>query len=244
VTIEAPAPARPIGGLYDRRFYTFMAIAAAVVVYVAFSPTYYLRAKFIPAPLPLYLQVHGLFFTAWIVFFIVQTTLISAQRIDLHRKLGWVGAGLAFMMVIVGTNAGITSMRDNAPAQGDAALSFLTTPLFSMAAFAALVGAAIQLRRDSQAHKRLMVLATISILDAAVARLPFEILRSTTWAYLPATDLFLVAAITYDAVTRRRVHPAYIWGGLFLVIEQALRIPIGETDAWKTVAKMIIGVEP
>jgi hypothetical protein len=241
VTIEAPAPSRPIGGLYDRRFYTFMAIAAAAVVYVAFSPTYFLRAKFIPEPLPLYLQVHGLFFTAWIVFFIIQTTLVSARRIDLHRTLGWVGAALALVMVIVGTSAGITSMQNNVAAQGDAALSFLTTPLLSMVAFAAFVGTAIQLRRDSQAHKRLMVLATISILDAAVARLPFEILRSTTWAYLPATDLFLLAAIIYDAVTRRRVHPAYIWGGLFLVIEQALRIPIGETEAWKAVARVIMG---
>ena len=85
-------------------------------------------------------------------------------------------------MVIVGTTAGIVSMRRQVEAgNGDQAIAFLTTPLFSMVAFALLVSAAIRLRRDPQTHKRLMLLATISILDAAVARLPFEFLRTSTW---------------------------------------------------------------
>jgi hypothetical protein len=110
-----------------------------------------------------------------------------------------------------------------------------------MVAFAALVGAAIALRRDSQSHKRLMLLATLSILDAAVARLPFDFLRSSSWTYLPTTDVLLVVAMLYDVASRRTVHQAYIWGGLLLVIEQALRIPVGNTAAWQSIARAIIG---
>lgn len=241
MTIEAPALARPIGGLYDRQFYTGMALAAAVVVFVGFAPTFYLRANDQSTSLPTYLQVHGVLFTTWIALFIAQTSLVAARRTDVHRKLGWATAALAAVMVIVGTTAGIVSMQGHFPDQGDAALSFLTTPLFSMVAFATLVGAAIRFRRDPQMHKRLMILATISILDAAVARLPFAFLRSSSWNYLPTTDLFLVAVILYDVVSRRSVHRAYVWGGLLLVVEQALRIPVGETEAWKTIAGMIIG---
>ena len=241
MTIEAPALARPLGGLYDRQFYTGMALAAAVVVFVGFAPTFYLRANDQPTSLPTYLQVHGVLFTTWIALFIAQTSLVAARRTDLHRRLGWVTAALAVVMVVVGTNAGVTAMRGRLPEQGDAALSFLTTPLFSMVAFATLVGAAIRFRRDPQTHKRLMTLATISILDAAVARLPFAFLRSSSWNYLPTTDVFLLAALLYDLASRRRVHPAYLWGGLVLVVEQSLRIPIGETEAWKTIARMIIG---
>jgi hypothetical protein len=241
MTIEAPALARPAGGLYDRQFYTGMALAAAVVVFVGFAPTFYLRANDQSASLPTYLQVHGVLFTTWIALFIAQTSLVAARRTDLHRRLGWVTAALAVVMIVVGTNAGVTAMRGRLPDQGDAALSFLTTPLFSMVAFATLVGAAIRFRRDPQTHKRLMTLATISILDAAVARLPFAFLRSSSWNYLPTTDVFLLAALLYDLASRRRVHPAYLWGGLVLVIEQSLRIPIGETEAWKTIARMIIG---
>jgi hypothetical protein len=86
-----------------------------------------------------------------------------------------------------------------------------------------------------------MLLATISILDAAVARLPFEILKTSTWNYLPLTDLFLATAIAYDLLSRRRVDQAYIWGGLLLVVEQALRIPVGDTQAWQSFARAIIG---
>jgi hypothetical protein len=103
------------------------------------------------------------------------------------------------------------------------------------------VGAAIVRRRDSQAHKRLMLLATISILDAAVARLPLEFLRTSNWNYLPATDVFLLTAVLYDVASRRSVHRAYVWGGLVLIAEQALRIPVGETAAWQTLAAAIIG---
>jgi hypothetical protein len=103
------------------------------------------------------------------------------------------------------------------------------------------VAAAISRRRDGQTHKRLMLLATLSILDAAVARLPFEIVRASAWAYLPATDVLLIVAILYDVASRRTVHRVYIWGGLLLVIEQALRIPVGATAAWQAIARVLIG---
>jgi hypothetical protein len=242
MTIEAPALRGPAAAFSDRRFYMGLALAAAAIVYVGFSPSYFHRTQFQSTPLPTYLHVHGFLFTMWIALFIVQTTLVAARRTNVHRRLGWVTAGLAVAMVVAGTTAGILSMRIQVEAGNvDQALAFLTTPLFSMVMFAGLVAAAIARRRDPQTHKRLMVLATISILDAAVARLPFAFLRSSTWIYLPVTDVFLAAAILYDVVQRRSVHPAYIWGGLLLVIEQALRIPVGETEAWKGFARLIIG---
>jgi hypothetical protein len=240
--IEAPALPRQLGARYDRQFYTGMAIAAAVVVFVGFAPTYFLRASYQATPLPAYLQVHGFLFTTWVALFIAQTSLVAARRTNVHRRVGWATAALAGVMVVVGTTAGVWSMRRQVEAGfAQQAQVFLTTPLFSMVAFAAFVAAAIKLRRDSQTHKRLMLLATISILDAAVARLPLEVLRTSSWAYLPATDILLAAAILYDVMSRRTVHQAYVWGGLLLVTEQALRIPVGETAAWQAIARSIIG---
>ena len=243
MTVEAPALVRPFGARYDRQFYTGMAIAAAAVVVIGFSPTFFLRASYDSTPLPTYLIVHGVLFTTWIALFIAQTSLVAVRRTDVHRRLGWVMAALAVVMVVVGTTAGIWSMRrqvDDGFVQE--AQAFLTTPLFSMTAFAGFVATAIARRRDSQTHKRLMLLATISILDAAVARLPLEFLRTSNWNYLPTTDVFLLTAILYDVVSRRTVHQAYVWGGLLLIIEQALRIPVGETAAWQAIAGAIIGV--
>ena len=242
MTVEAPALVRPIGARYDRQFYTGMAIAAAVVVFVGFAPTYFLRGSYQTTSLPTYLQVHGFLFTTWIGLFIAQTSLVAVRRTNVHRRLGWAMAALAVVMVVVGTTAGIWSMRRQVDAGFvKEAQAFLTTPLFSMMAFAGFVATAIVRRRDSQIHKRLMLLATISILDAAVARLPLEFLRASSWNYLPTTDVFLLTAILYDVVSRRTVHAAYVWGGLVLIIEQALRIPVGETAAWQAIAGAIIG---
>ena len=219
-----------------------MALVAAVIVFAGFAPTYFLRASYQSTPLPTYLQVHGFLFTTWIALFIAQTSLVAARRTEVHRRLGWATAALAVVMVVVGTTAGIVSMRRQVEAGNvDQALAFLTTPLFSMVVFATLVSAAIRLRRDTQTHKRLMLLATISILDAAIARLPFAFLRTSTWTFMAMTDVLVIAAILYDLASRRRVHPAYVWGGLLIVVVQALRIPVGETEAWKSIASALIG---
>src|SRR5688572_13526918 len=147
MTIEAAALPRPVGARYDRPFYTGMAIAAAVVVFAGFAPTYFLRASYQTTPLPTYLQVHGFLFTTWIALFIAQTSLVAARRTNVHRRLGWAMAALAVVMVVVGTTAGIWSMRRQVEAGfAQQAQAFLTTPLFSMVAFAAFVAAAIRFR--------------------------------------------------------------------------------------------------
>jgi phosphatidylserine synthase len=111
MTVEAPALVRPIGARYDRQFYTGMAIAAAVVVFVGFAPTYFLRDRYQTTPLPTYLHAHGFLFTMWIALFVAQTLLVAVRRTNVHRRLGWAVATLAVVMVVVGTSAGIWSMR-------------------------------------------------------------------------------------------------------------------------------------
>ena len=216
-----------------------MAIATAIAVLVGFAPTYYLRPRFLPTPLPFYLHAHGVVFSSWIAFFIAQVTLVAVRRTDVHRKLGWAGASLAALMVIVGVTAAILSgRRDVAAGQEDAALTFLTIPLFSMVVFPVLVASAVYFRRQPETHKRLMLLATISILDAPLARWPGA--PSSIGQIYVLVDLFIVAAIVYDLISRRRVSPAYLWGGLLIVAGQWSRDVVGQTEAWHAIARAIL----
>jgi len=224
----------------DRTFYTVMGMAAAVSVGVGFSPTFYLRSRFTPTPLPAYLVVHGFLFTAWILLFVVQTALVAAHRTDIHRRLGWGGAALGGSMVIAGVMAGILSGRRGLAAGEEGWLTFLTTPLSAMLVFALLVTAAVRYRRQIETHKRLMLLATISILDAAVARWPSETLATSSTAQYLVIDSFIVAAALYDVASRRRVDRVYLWGGVLIVAEQALRNIVGRTAAWHAIAGAIL----
>jgi hypothetical protein len=223
----------------DRVFFLGMSVAAAVVVLVGFAPTYYLRPRYGAESLPLLLHVHGALFTAWITLAVVQTALIAAQRRSWHRALGVAGAVLAALVTAAGTMAGIvTARREASLGFEDAARAFLTIPLFSMAVFSGLVCAAIRARFNPQTHKRLMLLATISILDAPIARWPGA---PGALGVALLVDLFVVIVIVYDVGTIRRIPYASLWGGAAIFVNQALRDVIGRTDAWAALARTMVG---
>jgi hypothetical protein len=225
----------------DRFFYTGMAAAAAIAVLVGFSRTYFLRPYFQTTPLDAAFHVHGLVFSTWIALFAVQTSLVAAQRTATHRRLGWVGACLALVMIGVALNAAVHGAhRDIAAGQADEALAFFATPALSMAAFATLVALAVALRGRPETHKRLMLLATLSMLDAAVARWPIPGLSEAPLAYYSVTDAFIAVAVLYDFASRRAISPVYVWGGLAIVAEQWARDALGATTVWQTFAAKML----
>jgi hypothetical protein len=229
----------------DRRFYSGMAIAMAVVVFVGFGPTFYLR-PFVPdrptvsgaTDLSALAMLHGLLFSAWVVLFIVQTALVAGHRVSLHRRLGVAGAGLAAAMVLVGISTAIASAARGGAPPGVDPLTFLAVPLFDMVVFPIFVIAALLKRRDREAHKRLMLLAYITIIVAAVARWP-GVLPYGPFVFFGLGFVFLLLGIVYDLVTRRRVHPVYMWGGALLVASVPVRLAISGTEAWRVFAEFV-----
>jgi hypothetical protein len=216
-----------------RRFYVGIALAIAATVFAGFSRTYFLKAHFGSPELSLLLHIHGAVFTSWVLLFLAQTTLVATGRTGLHRRLGVLGAVLAALVVIVGTTTAIMRVKQGAaPLPGVSGLSFLAVPLFDMLVFAILVGTGLYFRRKLDTHKRLMTLATIALLSAPIARLHFPLLPPGPPTFFGLTDLFILACILYDLATRRRIHPATIWGGLILVASQPLRLMISGTPAW------------
>lgn len=100
-----------------------------------------------------------------------------------------------------------------------------------MVVFSILAGTALYFRRRSEAHKRLILLATIGLLTAAIARLP-GVGALGPPAFLGLTDVFIVACFIYDRLAHGRVHPAFWAGGLFIIVSQPLRMAIGGTAPW------------
>jgi len=223
----------------DRLFFSGMAALAALVIFAGFAPTYYLKGAFGGPPLSPLLHAHGLIFTSWVLLFVVQTALIAGRRTPLHRRLGIVGGVVAVAMLIVGTMAAIDSGRRGfTPPGGPPPLTFLIIPLGDLLVFSVLVGAALYLRRQSQAHKRLMLLATLALLTPAIARFP-GIAAAGPPAFWGLTDLFVVACFVYDRMTRGRIHPAFKWGGLFVLAMQPMRLILRGTAPWLAFAQWL-----
>lgn len=240
------ASAIPVGR-YDRIFYSGLAIAMAVTVFAGFGRTYFFAALRGPlatvsgGPITPLVHAHGLLFTAWVLLFVVQTALVAQHKVAVHRKLGIAGGILAALMVVAGTLTALkTAARGAAPTSPDP-LSFLVIPLTDMVLFSSFVIAALRQRKNREAHKRLMLLAYVSIIVAAVARLP-GLLALGPPAFFGIGLSFMLAGVVYDWVTRRRVHPVYIWGGSALLLSVPVRLLISNTAAWKRFAAAIVAL--
>ncbi len=213
-----------------------MALLMLGTVFVGFAHTYYLAGVF-HAPLPsLIIHLHGAAFSCWILLLMTQTSLVSAGRVDIHRRLGIAGFLLACLMIILGVLAATDSLvRGAGPAGGDPKF-FYIIPLTDMLIFATLVFFAFRARSNPAAHKRVILVATIGLTIAAIARWPFVfVFRNAAMAAL-LSYLFLIILATYDVWSTRKVHRATLWASAFLIFVQQIRLPIGKTEAWHAFA--------
>jgi hypothetical protein len=226
---------------FVRHFFEGAAYVVAAVVFAGFAPTFYLSGAFNgPALTPL-AQVHGLVFTLWIVLLVVQTRLAARGRIVMHRRAGVAGAALAALMTVVGVTTGLAAAaRGHAPGGGDPR-AFLIVPLGGIAVFAATVAVGIAMRRRPDVHKRLMLIANISLLDPAIARLPLAIMAVHPLVSFGLACLLGVALAIYDMATLGRVHRATLIAVSLTAVSQPVALYAGETDAWFSIADILIG---
>lgn len=230
----------------ERRFYLGMALAMLAAVFLGFARSFFLRPWFpgFPAPPEPVFYLHGAVFTAWCVLLVLQPSLVAWGRVDLHRMLGWLGAGLALAMLSLGTLGALVAARRPTGFVGIPVppLQFLAVPLADMLLFGSLIGLAIAKRRDLQSHKRLMLLASINLVTAGIARWPLAIMDGGPPVFFALTDLFVLALAGWDLATRRRLHPATLWGGLAILVSQPLRLVLSGTAAWLTFARWAVSL--
>jgi hypothetical protein len=232
------APALP-GRRFDHFFFSAMALLMLATVFLGFARSYYLAGVF-HAPLPsLIIHLHGAVFSCWILLLITQTSLVSAGRVDIHRLLGIAGFFLACLMVILGVLAATDSLvREAGPAGRDPKV-FYIIPLTDMLIFATLIFFAFRARRNPTEHKRLVLVGTIALMIAAIARWPFAIVHRMPARAALFSYAFLAILVAYDLWSTRKVHRATIWAGAFLIFVQQIRMPIGKTAAWHAFATWI-----
>ena len=241
-TLTLPVLTAPARVKSDRRFYLIMAISAATLIFTGFARSYYLKAHFPTSPaLSLLVHIHGAVFTAWVFYFILQTALIAVRKPALHRKLGLLGAFLGFSMIVLGLTVAYNAMRLN---HGTPILTPETTFLIALtdiSTFALFFILGWLRRRNREAHQRLMLLAVIGgLLSAPIGRIvgygvPIPVVALLNLA-------FILAGPTYDLITRRRIHPVYLYGCLFLLITfTPFRFPVGASPQWHRFAHRVVG---
>ena len=225
----------------DRVFFSTMVVLLWATVLYGFARTYFL-AGMVTAPLPNKLiHVHGAMMTLWMVLLFVQTALISARRVKWHMTLGLFGFGLAAAMVVIGPIAATDSLRRGIAPLGLDAKTFYVIPLSAILIFGVLAFFAYRMRRQPAAHKRLILIATIGLIDAAVGRWPVAFLQQNPKAQDLVPFGFLLALMVFDLVTQRKILKSTLFASLFLIVVHMTRVPIGFTHPWQAFATWMLG---
>jgi hypothetical protein len=244
-----------------RRFYVGMAATCMGVAVAGFAPTYWVPMAQGTLSVSPITHLHALFFYGWTLLFLAQSWLAASGRLTRHREVGVLGVAMATGMCFVGLGTAINTLkRFEAAGLGDAARPFAIVSVTAIALFAGLFVAAVLHVKRPDVHKRLMLVATISILQAAIGRwfLVFLVPREAVGVaglalpppvavtLVPAalTNLLIVAAMIRDHRTRGYVHPAYWAAGAAVLAVQILRVPVSTTDAWARITQWLVAVAP
>jgi hypothetical protein len=230
------------------RFPAIAVVAVSAVVFIGFARTYYLKFLFDAPPLSVAAQLHGLMATVWLALHYTQARLVAAHRVDVHKRLGIIAAGVGYICAVQALHLGIAGVAAGHAPPGRDPLQFLSVPIGTTFMFASLLTAALALRRKREWHKRLMFLATLALIVPAVGRIDTFLM---TPLGLPRAVLAIAVTIAFvawawwnDWRKLGRVHPAYLYVGLLLVVSVPLRRAIGFMDWWRPVAEWITGTVP
>jgi hypothetical protein len=234
-------------------FFTGMAIAAAITVFVGFARTYYLKTVFPTPSFPLLFHVHGAVFTAWMLPLVFQAWLVATRRTALHRRVGWIGLSLAVLVLVTGSLVSFAAARGDGPIRAAMArgerpavdvpppLEVLAINLRGMLLFGVFAGAGLRFRRRPDVHKRFMMLATLVLLPSALGRATIQVFGAPKPALVfGATALFVLAMMIHDRQTRGRMHPVTLWAGLGLLLSFPAVLALGSTDLWLDFASWLI----
>lgn len=227
--------------LVETYFYFFMSVLFAVVVIYGFSFTVGKNLIHPAVPRPLILYIHAAVFSGWLVFFILQSTVVRTRQVKWHRIIGWFGLALGITIAVLGISTAFTMARFNTvQLHSTHEESNLMIPLFDMVCFTTTFALAIYWRKRPEYHRRLVFIATCALTAAAFGRFPERLLPAEL--FYAGVDVLILLGVVRDLIVSRRVHVVYLYGlPLFIVGQIVVSYTVfRELHYWQKIAHTIV----
>jgi phage shock protein PspC (stress-responsive transcriptional regulator) len=219
-------------GFLKRYFYFLMSLLLAAIVVDGFKRTVNDHLFHPAVPRPFILWIHAGAFAGWVVFFILQSTLVRVHKVSWHRFLGWFGAVLAAVMVPLGVTTSIIMARFDIvqlhQSESDTR-AFLSIPFLDMIVFGVCIGLGIYWRTKPEFHRRLIFIATCMLMDAAFGRFDYVFDHNL---FYPCLDLLILLGVARDLMVDGRVHKVYRYALPLMVVGQSLAVYMWRSDPW------------
>jgi hypothetical protein len=225
----------------DRMFFLIMSLVIAATTVSGFTLSMVMgRSTFAS---PWWVHVHGVTFMGWLGIYVAQNFLAWRGITPLHRKLGWFAAFYVGWMMLVGLSVNtVAAITHRIPSFFETNV-FLVMDWFTVLTFAGLTWAGVRMRGRTDWHRRLMLCGAIQVMTPGAARLlPLPFMGTwILWSVWAVMLVFFGVAMTYDVVTRGKVHPAYYWGLGVITLSVALMRPIAFSPPMLALTKYLVG---
>ena len=241
--LEAPTKPRP-KPRGRSRFHAGVALVLAASMVAGF---YFELPKYVThrtLQFPAILSVHALFFISWMLLYVAQTLLVQTNNVRLHKRLGWLGVGLAAIIPPLGIATAVIMRRfdlQTFPSHDvPLDLAFLSTTTADIVAFTPCAWLGIWLRKRRDWHSRLMFLSIATVADTGFSRLPLP--GANIW-FFASNMAFYAAGIAHDKLTLGRVHKVYRLGVPLIVANELFAMYLWRIhpDWWVAVCRWLTG---
>jgi hypothetical protein len=245
----------------DRWLYVVVAVLVIVLHVGGFAPSLIDESMRNGQP-SLLVIIHGAVAGAWLLLFLAQATLVATRRTSMHRRLGAIAPALAVLMVALVIETTLEMLRRGNDLSGD-----LFRPLAAPGAqvpsvaeadgglgafvaaltFGILVAAGWWHRRRPQIHKRLMLVALLSLTGTPLLHLGGYVVGQWPELLWPvralplAGNLLLFAGAAHDKITTGRVHPISLWVPLAIIVATLFTLAVSLSAPWRQFAAWLAG---
>lgn len=190
--------------------------------------------------------LHGAAIMAWFVLFFVQALLISVRNRKLHMKLGWSVLVIGATIACTGPLVAFRSVQ-LAPADaqffGMEYRRFLLVMFTEIAMYTGFVVAGVLARKRPKIHRPMMLLASLTLLAGATARMPFlsPVFGEVGWVGLFGPVFCLGAALLLVRfVMTRSLDRWFAVGYALCVIAFIVSEKLSLTNTWSDWATTIL----
>lgn len=201
------------------RFFFFYSLVLFGIVVVFFPLHGLVNSDHLP-PMRALLHAHALLIGGWFALIVLQTGLIGRGRVALHKTLG----AASLVLVAVMLPSGVWVSYENMLRTGEPQIFYGNC--VNAAFFMVYYLMALNWRRTAALHKRFMMLASLSIMFPALARVGY-VFDLNPFAVLPMWLALLLALPAYDLVRERKIKSATAVGLLLTLVYLGILIFIG-----------------
>lgn len=193
-------------------------------------------------PVPTIVHVHAVATTLWLLTATALVLLVETGNVRFHRRIGWFAAGYAALVIVIAPWSELSWQALNLQTPGALPPQFLSIAFSGVVCMAALLACGLLMRRNPAAHRRLLILATITISDAGFSRmlglfLPAPSSFLGTYLFYEGGNLLLIVLMFLWDWKRNRVMKQFLWASSLVIVVGLAATGLYFNDTWKGISR-------